>query len=422
MKWQDVFVKARLIVRKKAVYYTNTLLSLVPYETNQIKCMGVTKGLTLLFNPTYVEEQTAESCAGLFVHEIHHVARKHHIRVDRAIASLGHIPNIRYVANVAADIAINPHVKAEGWELPDGGFFPEDFDFPVNLLFEEYLRKLLEMGEQLQQVPKVQQQQKEAEANGDESPGGPASGRCGGVSGNSLGGIEDKADAEVGRSASEVVSIATNQAREIERAYTKAGRGSLPLDIKESITLTGKSRMPYDQLLGRYLQDELSQAERGMEIFSRRVPSRKSFVTGVVRAGLLTGIPDVAIIFDTSGSMGEKQLSACLRETVGVLQRCNIEEVWLLQADARVAIKPRRVRVGDLRKLDMHGRGGTSFQPALDALAELRPRPPVAIYFTDGDGAAARKPPGIDVIWAVVASRWSRKPDAAFGKVVMLPD
>lgn len=414
MNWQDIFIKARLIVRKKGPYYQNTLLSLAPYLTNEVASIGVTKGLVLVFNPAYIEQQTPEKCAGLFVHEIHHVARKHHKRIEVAIQQYKYVPRIRFIANIAADLTINPDVLKEKWELPEDGVMPEHFGFKEGLILEEYLQLLLALAKAQADTPNNNQKDwVKAE--------GPASGKCGSVGGNSLGEIEEKADAEAGRGKAEVESIASNQAKELAKTYT-AGRGSCPRDVKEAIELTGKSKMPYHRLLGHYLHDAVSQASRGLEGFSKKLPSKKSFVTGIIRAGMIEGIPDVAVIIDTSGSMGKKQLSACLREITGVLNDCDIPDVWLLQADAAVAWKPQKVKTRDLKKLDIHGRGGTAFNPALQALETLRPKPLVAIYFTDGDGAATFKPKGINVIWAVVEARWKRRPEATFGKVVFLPE
>lgn len=407
MSWTEQLGRARYYVRRRAPYYGNTLLSFSPYPSLKIPTMGITKKLILIFNPCYVEELPTEQCGGVLVHEIHHVARKHHQRADVIIQQYAHIPDIKRIVNIAADLPINVTVLKEGWELPEGGFFPSDFGFPDDLTMEEYFKRLLELGDELQQHPKYQ------------AAAGIGSGKCGSIAGNDLGEVEE--EAQGGRSEIEVENIARGQAKEIEQAIS-AGRGNVPSDLKQAIKAEGKSKMRYDRLLAKYVMESVAVYERGFESYSRRLPSKQSFITGIVRSSLIDGTPEVAVIIDTSGSMGVPQLRACIRETMAVLRACDVEQLWLLEADTRVAREPRRVRTKDLSSIELHGRGGTDFDEALQKIEGLKPKPNVVVYYTDGDGRALYKPKGIDVIWGVVEARWKRTPDAKFGKVVFIPE
>jgi len=427
-EWHYALGKMRAYVRHKSVYYSHMLLSFAPYPTQEIKTAGVTENLVLIFNPDFLLSLTKEQGAGLLVHEIHHGAGKHHKRIEVLIKPYEHIPNIRHIANIAADLAINPPVKKEGWELPPDGWFPKDIGFQEGLILEEYFRLLMRMPEDERasaMKPKSgqgngQPQEGQGQGQKQQPQGDVGVGRCGGIAGNSLGDVEAKAMREVGRAASEVESIATKQARDIVQACK--GRGDTAADLEEAVEVRAAPKLSYDRLLARYLQDSIASFERGFDIFSRRAISKKSFMTNVVRSGMIEGKPEVAVIFDTSGSMGKPQLSRCVTETVGVLRSCDIDAVWLIEADTEVARPPRRVGLRAVKDgLSMKGRGGTHFDAALKALEELRPRPNVAIYFTDGDGAGTYQPKGIAVIWVVVESRYQRAPDTTFGKVVMIP-
>ena len=73
---------------------------------------------------------------------------------------------------------------------------------------------------------------------------------------------------------------------------------------------------------------------------------------------------------------------------------------------------------------DAHGRGGTSFIPAIAAASKLSPRPDLLIYCTDGDGDAPKCPPqGMSVVWAIIMGVYARaKAPAHWGHTVVVSE
>ncbi len=97
----------------------------------------------------------------------------------------------RALANIAADLAINPELRAAGWILPHG-VFPEDYGFTEGLVLEEYY-KLLENR-------KKQQQQQKGQGKGKPPPGGQKQQGDGqGDGGQQGGGPPDKNDPASGK-------------------------------------------------------------------------------------------------------------------------------------------------------------------------------------------------------------------------------
>ena len=130
-------------------------------------------------------------------------------------------------------------------------------------------------------------------------------------------------------------------------------------------------------------------------------------------------IPRVALVVDTSGSMGSKEIIDCLTEAQGVVEAVGAE-VEFCACDARVHELRPVANVRDMVKL-LKGGGGTDFRPAFDALSKRRPRPEVVIFATDGYGPAPEVAPnGMRTIWLLVGG--NETPPAPWGDAIVVKD
>lgn len=108
----------------------------------------------------------------------------------------------------------------------------------------------------------------------------------------------------------------------------------------------------------------------------------------------------VAICIDTSGSIGEKELSEFLGEVSGILEDCRPEKAIVIYCDAEVN-KVDEFTVEDLPiKPKMYGGGGTDFRPPFEYLEKHGIQPECLIYLTDMYGSFPTKEPHFPVIWA----------------------
>jgi predicted metal-dependent peptidase len=142
------------------------------------------------------------------------------------------------------------------------------------------------------------------------------------------------------------------------------------------------------------------------------MPGRK-----VVLAGQL-----VAVV-DTSGSIDLPMLSRFLGAVASAATAEGVEEVRLIQADSEVT-SDRLVTPAELLTEDIaiHGRGGTSFVPALSRLIDEARRKVErfsVVYLTDLEGMLprTREARALDVLW-VVPRKPRRKPP--FGNVAIM--
>jgi predicted metal-dependent peptidase len=123
----------------------------------------------------------------------------------------------------------------------------------------------------------------------------------------------------------------------------------------------------------------------GASDYSYRRPSRRQGQVGngkVVLPSLRRPVPSVAVVVDTSGSIGDAMLSQALAEISGILKSLGQREgVHVLACDAEVqacrqVFRPEQVQLA--------GGGGTDMGTGLEAAARLRPAPQVCIVITDG--------------------------------------
>lgn len=452
MNYEDecrkALAEARAYIKKTGPYFSTLIYGLIPRMAPGCGTMGVTKGLVLYVDPEWFMEQkpdiegneetiameASKMRAGLLVHEAMHILR--------GVERLEKLPD-HHLANLAADLAINADLVKAGWMLPKNGAYIEKFGFPPGLALEQYY-ELLEK--------QVKEQSDGDGPSGSGSPGtdtgrgkhksksgGTSScsspdkesgkhnsitdGCCGGCAGNDKNKeLEDKLDAECGRTKVDVQRIKKEAVRQIRDA-TAQGRGSFPGNFEELfIQGNGKSIIPWKSRLAAILRKATGRIVCGMADFSMRRPSKRSYTRGVIRPGMIDRRVEVAFVLDTSGSMGMEQLQAGRIEIAAIFAQLGIADAWYSEADADIAFAARRVRMRDLYSLPIHGRGGTDFRPALEAVQRLRPRPDICIYLTDGDGTAPETPPkGMAVVWCLVPSSYGRRP-AEWGHTVVLSD
>lgn len=90
--------------------------------------------------------------------------------------------------------------------------------------------------------------------------------------------------------------------------------------------------------------------------------------------------PNVAIVQDTSGSMGTDNMRISLEETKGLLKAVQAK-VSYINCDMK-ADKVQNVH--NVKDINLYGGGGTDMRVGIKAALEVRPVPDIIILFTDG--------------------------------------
>jgi len=431
-------VLARLYVKLHAPYLAQTLFGLIPTPMPGMRetvggPLAVTERLVMYYDPTWVEEVEVEVLATGLAHEILH-AQLHHVQRGKKYAD-------RKRWNIASDLFINGVMRdikrrrrgsagqssssTNLWKFPEWAHMPEDYDFKPGLTADEYYR-LLEEFDKAGKKPKCSSKEQGKSTKGD--PGTEAhvlKGCCGGIAGNPLSGtLEGKLNGDKGRSEAEVHIIAKATAKAIKaHMESSEGRGTLPGQFAELIDISDKVfDIPWRQKLANITRYSIGKAKVGGLDYSRRRPSKRSYVRGITLPGLVGYDPEILFVIDSSGSMGTEQLADALRVCKDVLQQSGITTAKWMEADVEHKRDPLVVRTQDLDHIEIRGRGGTDFRPACKVAEESVPKPHIVIYVTDGDGPAPAHPPmGIHFIWVIVPSPYRRLP-ARWGDHVILEE
>jgi len=195
----------------------------------------------------------------------------------------------------------------------------------------------------------------------------------------------------------------------------KKSRGTIPRNVAEVIEkLLKKPQIPWTQLL------------RDWVVSTRRYRWRRSCARMRRRyIGMPKLMPfpgkkkdrkfTVAFMEDTSGSMGARELEMAHNELLG-LQKADKEiKIHVIHCDAAVEYE---YILGTNDKIEhkAHGRGGTSFDPALRRAQEIDPD--VAFYFTDGYAPAPHKESRLKCPFAWIITPGGTRPDENYGRVI----
>jgi predicted metal-dependent peptidase len=431
-----------------AEYVASTLLEMtpiiVPYKG---VTMGITKGLVLYvngewllndpeLNPTEPGSNPDEVLGACLYHEVEHPLRG----FDRIEA----LPN-GDLANIAGDEAINYNLREEGWKLPTWVVYPEKFNHPPGLTMEQYYellsRQMQQQQQQLQQFMncamggnpppnpdtdsdkgkkgKGEQQPESGTGSGQGWQKKIGAGTCGSGAGSTLfDHIEQELDAQYGKSEAEVDAIRRTTLDRIEEHMQQFGRGSVPGRFEQLIQTKIKApEVDWRRELKRVLRRS-KEIVAGCSDFSMRNPSIGGALVGVTSSGVVSQRVLVAIAEDTSLSMGTDQLIEARSEGYHLLKKMGLQEAWLIQADTQVE-RCERISLRKMPSISYKGRGGTNFIPVFQKVMQLRPRPNLLVFFTDGAGPAPEhQPRGLEVVWCIVRTPYSCRP-APWGKMVV---
>ena len=152
------------------------------------------------------------------------------------------------------------------------------------------------------------------------------------------------------------------------------------------------------EVLGDKFQISFDGLLRGEVSWTR--PNRRFVQHGLYLPGWRRiGPGRIAYVLDTSGSITAHELAIYTAGVLGILEETGLGEIVLIQCDARVRHVD-YLRAGEtFDRIEVHGRGGTRFQPAFDWIADSGLAFSAIVYATDLDCIDEPQEPGLPVIW-----------------------
>lgn len=314
---------------------------------------AATDGTVLLYNPAFWVSLTREEQVAVFAHEVLHCALGHNVR-------RGTRDPERY--NIAADIVINPLLRNAKLKLPKGALFPEQYKLPDNLTAEEYYDKLPDN-------PK----------NKGGQPGDP--GGCGSV-------LDAGDEAATAKSEAEW-KVTVAQAHALAKQ-----RGALPAGIDRLVEATLAPVVDWRQVLREFVSRQAKNDHSWLP------PNRRFVYQGLYLPSLRSEeLGEVFCAVDTSGSIGEAELTRFASELQGILDSFPGCELTILFHDSEVAhIQFWKPSDGPL-KLEPRGGGGTSHKCIFERIDQEGWQPTCLVCLTDLYSDFPPMPPSYPVLF-----------------------
>jgi predicted metal-dependent peptidase len=337
-------------------------------------------GTTLRFNPAYVDKLTIPQVTGLWAHEVMHCA-------------LGHVwrRNSRDHEqwNWACDYAVDPILVASQLDVPDATVNPAWKGWAADAIYG--------------QLPK-----KPPQGGGGGSGPGQGGGR------RKFGEMRDP-PAKPGEAAPSPADMAQAEQEwkvaTIQAANAAKAAGNLPGALADLVDQIKEPRLDWRQLLRRFVSARVNSDYRWSP------PNRRYLHYGLYLPSLRSeGVGTVAWIEDTSGSVGMREAAAFRAERDAIVEDVHPQKVITIQCDAAVRHTAEYEAGETITDREFRGRGGTSFRPPFEWLAQQAVEPACAVYLTDLEGPFPDEAPPYPVLWVVTGKRRA----APFGEVVPL--
>lgn len=367
-----------------------------------------TDGRRLAYNPAFVEKLTPAELEGVLAHEVMHCGLAHHCRRGDRDAQLW---------NQAADYAVNPILSGNGITLPKDALIDPTF---TDLAAEEIYARLLKQGQDSREAESPQQSSAQSATGGGGGNGQGQAPQTGsqemqspqqqsqqqpellGESGQPLperpGGFGEVLDAvdEDGEPASqaELSRQMHEWAINDEQALCSAKAcGREPCGVERPLKQARQSENEWRTILRDFI------AATNPSDYRWAPPNRRFVASGVYLPSVeRTGVGDIVIVVDTSGSVGTEELEQFAGEINAITNDVQPESILVVYCDAAVQAVE-EFSPAEPIKLSPRGGGGTDFVPPFRWVEENGVEPKCLVYLTDLCCNSFPEPPDYPVLW-----------------------
>lgn len=144
-------------------------------------------------------------------------------------------------------------------------------------------------------------------------------------------------------------------------------------------------------------------------------PNRRFIASGLYLPSIdRSGVGEIAIVVDTSGSIGAEELAQFAGEITAIHDEVKPERIYIVYCDAAVQ-SVEEFGPSDSIQLSPKGGGGTDFEPPFVWLKEQGIEPKCLIYLTDLCCRSYPEPPPYPVLWVTDSRR-----EAPFGETLRI--
>ena len=321
----------------KTTFYAKLLQKMARVETEQVQmaAVGVQKtGITLYYNPVALGKLSYDQLVYVLCHEILHVVFRHQVRSGGTVSERD---------NIAADLAVNSLLGKI--DLPI--LFPGEGQFaylPDGKSYEWYLANLKKTGKDGKKGQGKGQGQ--GQGGDEEGDGDPQAGGHDGHDGHKI---------RAGQG-SDMCSEA-HWDKAVREAYQEAKKmGNMPGELESAIEGSLKPRINWRVRLRKFVGHHTQMGTKpSCKRMNRRVP-----LFGVVPGQANKYTAKLLYAIDTSGSMGQRECNAAIRE-----MKALPVPYTMVECDTRITGVTQMSRYKRF-KGHIRGGGGTDFVPVFE--------------------------------------------------------
>lgn len=360
----DRIINARTALVLDHPFYGRCALALKLVEDRSCQTMW-TDGVHMGYNPDFVATLSDQELIAVVAHEGSHCVAGHVWRRNSREPRKW---------NIACDYAINPLIKAGGFDLPKCGL--------LNPAYEGM----------------------SAEAIYGKLPDPPPSGGGKGGKPDAGDALDEVRDAPNPQEVEADWKVTAAQAVKIAKMM-----GNVPAGIEQFVDEMLKPKLPWRELLRRFCH-----AIKADDLTWRR-PNRRHAASDIYLPSLHSETtPPMVVVIDTSGSTGEHQ-EQFGREMKSIVEEVLPEKTVVIYCDCRVQ-KVVEFERGEFVTEHFKGSGGTSFVPPFQHVEGMDIEPACLIYLTDLEGDFP-SPPAYPTLWVSTTDK-----TAPFGETIQLDD
>ena len=342
----------------------------------------------LTINPDFWEKLSEPHQMGLLKHELLHIAFNH-------LTSTFDFSD-KKLANIAMDLEINQYIL-ESW-LPEGGLtlatYPE-----LNLQAKQgsryYYKELLRAKQEkdkngTSECPNFDKHCDEMDQGND-----PANH-------DTWDEFDDMSEAE-----KKLIETQVQRVLQEVKEQTLKKQGSIPGEMTDKIIVEVIEKLKFNwrEYVRRF-------AGNSTKVYTKKLRRKENRRFSDFPGLKIKMRQHMLLAIDTSGSVSNEELKEFMNEIFHIYKQG--VDVTIVQCDTRINSIKQYTGKNDL---DIHGRGGTEFDPVIKYFNENLKKFTSLVYFTDGEASAYTKPRG-PILW--VLSERSHMNESLPGKVIKL--
>lgn len=372
-------ITSRLINRQPFfASYLLTHMKIVEFDNG----IAATDGNTIWINPEEFRKLRLPEQMFILCHEVMHGVYGHISRA-KVYAKLGTVNGLPYdheIMNAAEDYVINDALlSVDGLDRPAMGLFSHSYSFDMTA--EEVYAELYE----------YQPPQGGSEGQGEGDEGEPSQGQ--GPSGQPTGSTGTGFDEHV--IPTDDAPAPTEQEikqRMVQSLNAARAMGNMPGVLERIISELVEPKVDWKEQLRATVEASLGKDNLTWARPNRRKLAFPDFPIMPGRSGSRSG--KLAVIVDTSGSVGADNLRAFMGEIGGMLDETRPEECRVYWTDTKVASADTVETSDELLNLKPQGGGGTKLYAAYPVIEEdMGTADVTCVMLTDGYTDWGKRPP-----------------------------